>query len=113
MQLRVLGAHNAETESTRLVCLLVDGVLALDAGALTSNLSAEAQRALAGVLISHSHFDHVRDLPSLGINLYRQGTVDVYGPPAALEAVAGHLLNGVVYARYHETPTAEAPALGS
>jgi ribonuclease BN (tRNA processing enzyme) len=111
LHLRVLGAHNAETESTRLVCLLLDGTLALDAGALTSNLSAEAQRALAGVLITHAHFDHVRDLPALGINVYRQGTLDVHGPPAALDAVASHLLNGVIYARYNETPSPDAPAL--
>ena len=39
MEIRTLGAHSQETAATRLTAILVDGVLALDAGALTSTLT--------------------------------------------------------------------------
>ena len=37
VRIRVLGAHNLETESARHTCFLIDGVLAIDAGSLVSS----------------------------------------------------------------------------
>ena len=39
MELRVLGAHNMESNHTRMESHLIDGVLALDAGSITRALS--------------------------------------------------------------------------
>ena len=66
MRIRVLGAHNCETRSTRLVTLLIDDILALDAGGLTSTLTVKAQKKLKGILLTHPHYDHIRDIPALG-----------------------------------------------
>ena len=80
MRLRVLGAHNMESKDTQMECHLIDGVLALDAGSLARALSFEEQRGVRAVLLSHRHFDHLRDLLPLGITLWNTGlTVDVYG----------------------------------
>ena len=68
MHVRILGAHNIETASTRLTALLVDGRLALDAGALTSTLTLAEQDEIRAVLLTHHHFDHARDLVTLGMN---------------------------------------------
>ena len=46
MNLRVLGCHGGELPGCRSTCFLVDGALALDAGALTASLELPA---LAGV----------------------------------------------------------------
>ena len=46
MDIKLLGTHNTESRDTRLVSLLIDGVLAIDAGALTSSLSFEDQLKL-------------------------------------------------------------------
>jgi ribonuclease BN (tRNA processing enzyme) len=73
MKIRFLGAHNCETATTGLMCLLVDDVLALDAGALTRHLSVSAMFNLEAVLLTHGHFDHVRDIPTLGMNLFLHG----------------------------------------
>ena len=62
MQLRVLGAHNMESRDTRMECHLIDGVLALDAGSLARALSFEEQRGVRAVLLTHRHFDHIKDL---------------------------------------------------
>ena len=43
MKIEFLGAHTTETRSTRLSSLLIDDVLALDAGGLTSSLSLAEQ----------------------------------------------------------------------
>jgi len=52
MQIRFLGAHNTETQTTRLPGVLIDNRLALDAGSLTSSLSLEEQLKLDAILLT-------------------------------------------------------------
>jgi ribonuclease BN (tRNA processing enzyme) len=63
MKLTVLGCHGGELPRCRSTCFLVDGVLAIDAGSLTSTLSLEELVKVDSILLTHSHFDHVKDLP--------------------------------------------------
>ena len=44
MQVRVLGAHNLETDATHHTCFLVDGVLAIDAGSIATTLARDVGR---------------------------------------------------------------------
>ena len=98
MESRVLGAHNLEGHRTRHTCFLVDGVLALDAGSLTGALTAGEQAQISAVLVSHSHFDHVRDIPTLGLaTLSEPGCTSVYGLPETLSAIHDNLLNWQIY----------------
>ena len=49
MEVCILGAHHMESSSTRLVSLLVDGRLAVDAGSLTTALSFPQQQEVEAV----------------------------------------------------------------
>ncbi len=73
MKIRFLGAHNLVTNTTRTMTLLVDGVIALDAGCLASALSFKAQRQIHSVLLTHAHYDHTRDIPAFAMNLFLGG----------------------------------------
>ncbi len=98
MRVRVLGAHNLESRETRHACLLIDGVLALDAGSLASALTQEEQTAVRVVLLSHGPVDHMRDLPTLGLaRLDDEGDIRVFGLPATLKSARSHLMDGDVY----------------
>ena len=98
MKIRFLGAHNTETRDTRLSGLLVDDVLALDAGGLTSSLTLPEQLGLKAVLITHGHYDHVKDLPLLAMNSYLNGkTIEIYCLESTAEAISGSLLGGSLY----------------
>lgn len=112
MKVRFLGVHSIETSGSRLPCLLVDGMLALDAGSLTSSLSLVEQEGLKAVLLTHHHFDHCRDLVTLCMNVSLwEGQVVVYGLPKTLEVVAGHLLDGTLYVNGAVYPSREKPSL--
>jgi ribonuclease BN (tRNA processing enzyme) len=106
MKIRFLGAHNTETSKVGLMCLLLDGVIALDAGSLTSKLTLEQQLALTSVLLTHPHYDHFRDLPMLGMNLYlNEGKVKLYGSQAARDTLEQHVFDGKVYSKFLEKGT--------
>jgi len=105
MLIRILGAHSCESRATRCVCILVDDRLAIDAGGLTSSLSILDQQKLKAILLTHQHYDHIRDVPMVALTLYRCRTnVEVYSTPDVLDTIETHLLNGIVYPRFQEIP---------
>jgi ribonuclease BN (tRNA processing enzyme) len=105
MNIRVLGAHNCESENTRLISLLIDDVLAIDAGALTSSLSFEAQQKIKAILLTHQHYDHVRDIPAIAMNLFLRGAkITIYSIPEVHDAVTTHLLDDKIYPNFHQRP---------
>lgn len=92
---------------------MVDGRIALDAGALTSGLTLEEQGKLEAVLVSHAHLDHVRDLATIADNRIQMGSppLDVYGPAATLKALAKHFFNGRIWPDFTKLPTVERPTV--
>jgi ribonuclease BN (tRNA processing enzyme) len=111
MKIQILGAHNIESRESRFNSLLIDDVLALDAGALTSSLSLASQRKLKAVLFSHQHYDHIRDVSSLGINFNLfESTLDIYATRVTYQILQSHLLNDIVYPNYMTKPP-EKPSL--
>lgn len=105
MKIRFLGAHNCESQSSKLISLLVDDVLAIDAGSLTSSLSFAAQQKIKAILLTHQHYDHIRDIPLVAMNLFlRQATINVYSTSAVYDALTAHLFSGELYPNFLEEP---------
>jgi ribonuclease BN (tRNA processing enzyme) len=111
MIVRFLGTHNEESRDTRLVSVLIDDVLALDAGSLTSELSFEEQARVEAILLSHGHYDHIRDMPAFAFNNSRRLT-RVFATQEALDILSSHLVDGLIYPKFTEKTTfLEKPAL--
>ena len=104
MELRILGAHSLETPTTKHTCFLLDEVLALDAGSLVTALTPQELHDIQAVLLTHRHFDHVRDLPTMGLMTRDANrTVPLYSLAETLEAVSTRLMDGVLYPRLAES----------
>lgn len=109
MEIRILGAHNCESPDTRLTSLLIDQALVIDAGSITSSLPFSVQRGLKAILLTHHHFDHIRDLATLGLNLYAQRTVELYALESVLDVVSSYLFSDEIYLDFRNRPTPEKP----
>ena len=110
MKVRVLGAHNLEVEHARHTCFLLDGKVAIDAGSLMTSLGPDELGNIQAILLTHRHFDHVRDLPSLGLaTLDNGGTVSVYSLPETLDSVSSRLMDGVLYPNLSKDLTGKGP----
>ncbi len=112
MRIRILGAHSTEAKGQMMVSLLIDGTLALDAGGLTSSLSLPEQQKVRAILLTHHHFDHTRDLVTLGANgAAFPNPVDVYALSQTLDIVNSCLLDGKMYADFSKWPSKDKPFL--
>jgi len=111
VNVNILGAHNCETTAARCTSFLIDGTLAIDAGSLTSSLSLKDQKRLKAVLLTHVHFDHIKDIPLLALNSFRMNTkIKIYSLQTVNATIRNHLLNGHVYPRFQELPP-ESPTI--
>jgi ribonuclease BN (tRNA processing enzyme) len=106
MNIRILGAHNCESQTTSCICFLIDNTLAIDAGGLTSNLSIPDQQKLEAILLTHQHYDHIRDVPGIALNLSLCGvSIKIYCTADVRAAIETHLLNGRVYPEFQKLPS--------
>ena len=105
MDVRILGAHSVESAEAGFTSILFDGILALEAGSLTSRLSLAEQRNLKAIVLTHQHYDHIRDIPAICMSFFHMGkTLDVYAPAPVHDVLYSHLINDVIYPDYTQKP---------
>jgi ribonuclease BN (tRNA processing enzyme) len=114
MKLRVLGCHGGELPKHRTTCFLVDGKLCVDGGAITSVLELDEILKIDDIFLTHSHFDHVKDVPLMTDLLVgkRDKPVVIHGPAETMEAMDEDVFNNRVWPDFRVIPTKEKPVLG-
>jgi ribonuclease BN (tRNA processing enzyme) len=121
MKIRVLGCHGSDqlligkdgSRQCGACGFLVNGTLLIDAGTVGSRLSLDEQRSIRQVLLSHIHFDHIRELPTLVDNLGDNDPfpVTVASIGAVLNGLERHIFNGAVYPDFFRLPRPDRPVL--
>ena len=91
--------------------LVVDGELAIDAGALGWFAPPTEQARVRHVLLTHAHIDHVAGLPIFIDNVYQLSDEPptVLGTPATLAALQSHVFNDTLMPDFVELGRRMAP----
>ena len=99
MRLKVLGAYGASDAEHNLTGYVIDDWLAVDAGTLTSKLAFNQQARIQAVFITHSHADHIRDLPHLIHNRFAQNAepLTLFAARDVLDILASDVFNGKIW----------------
>jgi len=113
VKFRVLGCSGGELPDHRTTCFLVDGRLAIDAGALTSSLRLPELLKVDDVVLTHSHFDHVKDVPLLADLLVglRKTPVQVHASTECARTLHESVFNGKLWPDFTRIPSARAPVM--
>ena len=111
MQLRVLGNAGGSAPGRQLSSYLIDDVLAIDAGSLTTVLRLEEQLKIEALLLTHGHLDHIGTVPFLLIHRYGRDIppISVIASAYTHETLETHLLNKRVWVTL-EVATAGDPS---
>lgn len=113
MRLRVLGCSGGELPRHKTTCFLLDDRLALDAGALTSSLSLEDLLKVDDIVLTHSHFDHVKDVPLMADLLVgrRRTPVRIHASIGCARTLRESVFNGELWPDFTRIPDARRPVL--
>jgi ribonuclease BN (tRNA processing enzyme) len=113
VRLRVLGCSGGELARHRTTCFLVDGRLAIDAGALTSSLGMKELLRVDDVILTHSHFDHVKDVPLLADLLLgrRETPIRVHASRACIRTLRRSIFNGELWPDFTRIPEKRRPII--
>lgn len=99
MEIRVLGCYGSELPGYRSSGFLINKKVLLDAGTVTSVLNLNEQLDITHILVSHSHFDHVKDILFLAGNaaVFKKYPFHLAGLPEILNVFKDNLLNNAVW----------------
>jgi 3',5'-cyclic-nucleotide phosphodiesterase len=113
VELCVIGCHGGETPKHRTCAFVIDDVLAIDAGSLTSGLDVGEQARLEAVLVSHAHLDHVRDLATIADTRCQLGCapLTIAGTRGTLRALREHFFNNLLWPDFATIPSPEQPTI--
>ena len=102
MQLRVLGNAGGSAPGRQLSSYLIDEVVLVDAGSVTSTLELDDQLKIETVLLTHGHLDHVGQLPFLLIHRYERDVppIEIIASAYTHQTVEDHFMNGRVWVTY-------------
>lgn len=110
LKARILGAHQCDAVDRRLTTILVDETLAIDAGSVSSGLTLDEQLRVRDVLLTHQHWDHVKDLAGFGFNLMGAGErATIYCTGQVRQAVSATLLNSQYWIDFFAGPEPNRP----
>jgi len=109
----VLGCSGGELPRHRTTCFLVDGKLAIDAGALTATLPLDALLEVDDIVLTHSHFDHVKDVPLLADLVVgrRRTPVRIHASTECARTLRENIFNDRLWPDFTRIPHRKAPAI--
>ena len=113
MEFRVLGSFGGDSPDCRMTSFLIDGCVAVDAGAITRTLTIDEQRGVRHVMITHTHMDHTNSLPFLIENSFGSSDepVSIFCTKRVLAGVRRHLFNNDTWPDFTRIPNHMYPSI--
>lgn len=112
MKLRVLGCYGAELLGYKSVSILINDLLLIDAGNISSLTMREELVRIRHLVLSHIHLDHTKALPFLAEQLSEDGKgLEVFGTEETIESLRRHMFNGAVWPDLSRLPAVQNPAV--
>lgn len=99
----ILGAHGSAAQEQHCTSFKLGKNILIDAGHVIAPLG-ESVIDIEHILLTHSHFDHIRDLPFIIETYYERRTqpLKIYGLPSTLDVLKNHLFNGLIWPKFHQ-----------
>lgn len=101
--IQVLGAYGGKSDHQATTTLLIDEHITIDAGNLMAPLGDKA-RLIDHIFITHSHLDHITDIPFLIDAFFNDRTIplNIYALPETISALKRHIFNWEVWPDFNE-----------
>lgn len=107
------GGVSGNIRNTGTTCLRLGDHVLIDAGSGLSKLTLDEQRKITDILLTHSHMDHISDLPGFLANMFDhvERPVRVHALPETIEVLQDCIFNYQIWPDFTQLPSPEAPIL--
>jgi len=104
MKIEILGCSGSVMPGYNTTSILLNGDTLIDAGSAASVLDEFAISAIRNILITHSHLDHIKELPFILDTLYSQNgsCVTIWGSSETVSSLHEHIFNGIIWPEIRE-----------
>lgn len=98
------GPNGKSSLRQHLTTLVLDDLVAIDAGSLAMACTAEQRANIRDIVISHAHLDHVAGLPLFIDDLFATLTepIKIHASESVIKVLEEHIFNWSVYPRFSE-----------
>jgi cAMP phosphodiesterase len=108
MKIQLLqGTIDSDGRASRrqhLSCLVIDDLVAIDAGCLAQSVTDEQRSRIRNVVLTHAHLDHIAGLPLFVDDLFASidAPILVHATKEVIEVLERDIFNWSVYPRFSE-----------
>lgn len=98
-----LGTFGSKGRGKNTTCLHISDHIVIDAGNILGGLGEKA-REIDHIFLTHSHLDHIADIPYLIDTFYpfRTKPISIYGLPETIAQVKKHIFNNDIWVDFSE-----------
>jgi ribonuclease BN (tRNA processing enzyme) len=110
MKLRILGCDGGRGMGYENTTLLFNDHILIDAGTIQTALTMEEALDITDIFFTHSHLDHIVDLPFLMDATFgsRPDPLHIYGIRPTIDAFMTHLFNNSIWPDFSKLPTKDS-----
>jgi cAMP phosphodiesterase len=104
MKIEILGCSGSVMQGYNTTSILVNKSLLIDAGSASSVLSEDSITDIRNIFITHSHIDHIKELPFIVDTLFvrRAKGITIWGSVPTIDALKHHVFNGLIWPDINE-----------
>jgi len=104
MRIEILGCSGAVMKGFNTTSILVNRGLLIDAGSASSVLNEDSIVDIRNIFITHSHIDHIKELPFIVDTLFCRKIkgVTIWGSDKTIDALNRHIFNGIIWPEIDE-----------
>ncbi len=108
-----LGCYGSDLEEKKCISMRLSPHLIIDAGAILSNMSKEDLLKIKHVVITHAHFDHVKDLPTLSDFMlsYGANSFTIHTTETIARQIQTNIFNDLIWPDFTKLPSKRTPTV--
>ncbi len=94
-----LGCYGSELEEKKMITFRLTESTLIDAGGILSAMPKSELLKIKNIIITHSHYDHIKDMPSLADFMLSYGfyTFNIYTTERIAAEIQKHIFNDLIW----------------
>ncbi len=108
-----IGCYGSDLDYKKCITMQITPSTVIDTGALLSSISTGDLLKIKNVIITHCHFDHIKNLPIFADFMLSMGnnSFNVYTTEAIWEQVKAHVFNDLIWPDFSSLPNKKSPTI--